>query len=101
VDRAGAQAWLDSYVAAWLSYDADDIRALFTEDIAYRYDDGELACMSAALRCACSTNTTPDLWTTDRQSHCRAHRQHAELPPATHGQGGRCKPYRAARMAIR
>jgi hypothetical protein len=37
VDRAGAQAWLDSYVAAWLSYAADDIRALFTEDIAYRY----------------------------------------------------------------
>jgi hypothetical protein len=37
VDRAGVQAWLDSYVAAWLSYDADDIRALFTEDIAYRY----------------------------------------------------------------
>jgi ketosteroid isomerase-like protein len=37
VNRAGAQAWLDSYVAAWLSYDADAIRALFTEDIAYRY----------------------------------------------------------------
>jgi ketosteroid isomerase-like protein len=37
VDRAGVQAWLDNYVAAWLSYDADDIRALFTEDIAYRY----------------------------------------------------------------
>jgi ketosteroid isomerase-like protein len=37
VDRATAQAWLDRYVAAWLSYDADDIRALFTEDIAYRY----------------------------------------------------------------
>jgi ketosteroid isomerase-like protein len=37
VDRAGVQAWLDSYVAAWLSYDADDIRALFTKDIAYRY----------------------------------------------------------------
>ena len=37
MNRAGAQAWLDSYVAAWLSYDEDDIRALFTEDIAYRY----------------------------------------------------------------
>ena len=37
MNRAGAQAWLDNYVAAWLSYDADDIRALFTEDIAYRY----------------------------------------------------------------
>jgi hypothetical protein len=38
VDRAGVQAWLDRYVAAWLSYDPDGIRALFTEDIAYRYE---------------------------------------------------------------
>jgi ketosteroid isomerase-like protein len=37
VNRESAQAWLDSYVAAWLSYDEDDIRALFTEDVAYRY----------------------------------------------------------------
>jgi ketosteroid isomerase-like protein len=37
VDRSGAQAWLDSYVAAWLSYDGDDIGALFSEDVAYRY----------------------------------------------------------------
>ncbi len=37
MDRAGAQAWLDSYVTAWLSYDAGEIGALFTEDIVYRY----------------------------------------------------------------
>jgi ketosteroid isomerase-like protein len=37
VDRADAQAWLDRYVAAWLSYDANDIAALFAEDVAYRY----------------------------------------------------------------
>jgi hypothetical protein len=37
VDRASAQIWLDNYVAAWLSYDEGDIRALFTSDIAYRY----------------------------------------------------------------
>ena len=37
MDRSGAQAWLDSYVPAWLSYDGDDIGALFTEDVAYRY----------------------------------------------------------------
>ena len=37
MDHAGAQTWLDRYVAAWLSYDADEIRALFSEDIAYRY----------------------------------------------------------------
>jgi ketosteroid isomerase-like protein len=37
VNRAEAQAWLDRYVAAWLSYDANDIAALFSEDITYRY----------------------------------------------------------------
>ena len=41
MDHAGAQTWLDRYVAAWLSYDADEIRALFTEDIAYRYHPSE------------------------------------------------------------
>ena len=37
MDRAQAQTWLDRYVAAWLSYDANDIAALFSEDVAYRY----------------------------------------------------------------
>jgi len=37
VDRTDAQEWLDRYVAAWLSYDADDIASLFTEDVRYRY----------------------------------------------------------------
>ena len=37
MNRDSAQAWLDSYVAAWLSYDESDIRALFAEEIAYRY----------------------------------------------------------------
>ena len=37
MDRADAQAWLDRYVAAWLSYDATDIAALFADDVAYRY----------------------------------------------------------------
>ncbi len=37
MDRAQAQTWLDRYVAAWLSYDAKDIAALFSEDVVYRY----------------------------------------------------------------
>ena len=43
MDRSGAQAWLYSYVAAWNSYEADAIGALFAEDVVYRYhphDDG-------------------------------------------------------------
>ena len=41
MDRADAQAWLDRYVSAWLSYDANDIAALFSEDISYRYQPND------------------------------------------------------------
>jgi hypothetical protein len=37
VDHQGAQDWLDRYVAAWKSYDRDDIAALFSQDVRYRY----------------------------------------------------------------
>jgi len=37
VDRAGFQAWLDRYVAAWKSYDEAEIKALFSDDCVYRY----------------------------------------------------------------
>lgn len=37
MDRETAQDWLDRYVAAWMSYDPDDISGLFSEDVAYRY----------------------------------------------------------------
>lgn len=37
MDHPTAQAWLDRYVAAWKSYDADDIAALFSEDVRYRF----------------------------------------------------------------
>ena len=41
-DTKTAQAWVDGYLKAWRSNDPDDIRALFTEDAAYRprpFDD--------------------------------------------------------------
>jgi hypothetical protein len=37
MDRESAQAWLDAYVDAWRSYDPDQIRALFSADVSYRY----------------------------------------------------------------
>ncbi len=43
MDVESAQAWLDRYVAAWMSYDRDEIASLFSEDVTYRYhpyDDG-------------------------------------------------------------
>ena len=32
------QGWLDAYVAAWRTYDADAIGALFSDDAVYAYD---------------------------------------------------------------
>jgi hypothetical protein len=37
VDHPSAQAWLDRYVAAWKSYDAEEIGGLFSENVRYRY----------------------------------------------------------------
>lgn len=37
MERERAQAWLDRYVAAWLSYDPGDIAGLFSQDVVYRY----------------------------------------------------------------
>lgn len=37
MDRDSAQTWLDAYVEAWRTYDPTQIRALFSEDVAYRY----------------------------------------------------------------
>lgn len=37
MDRGSAQAWLDDYVAAWHSYEPEQIAALFTDDVVYRY----------------------------------------------------------------
>jgi len=31
------QRWLDDYLAAWKSYDAGEIEALFSEDVEYRF----------------------------------------------------------------
>lgn len=37
MDRERAQAWLDQYIAAWRSYDAGEIGALFSDDVSYRF----------------------------------------------------------------
>ena len=38
IDLQSVQKWLDDYVAAWKSYDAAAIGALFSEDANYRYN---------------------------------------------------------------
>jgi hypothetical protein len=35
--RDDVQRWLDAYVEAWRTYDPDAIGALFSDDVAYRY----------------------------------------------------------------
>jgi ketosteroid isomerase-like protein len=37
VTREDVDRWLAEYIAAWKTYEPDEISALFTEDIAYRY----------------------------------------------------------------
>jgi ketosteroid isomerase-like protein len=37
IDRQTVSRWLDAYVAAWQSYDADAIAALFSEDATYAW----------------------------------------------------------------
>jgi uncharacterized protein (TIGR02246 family) len=37
MNRADLQAWLDRYVEAWRTNDADQVASLFTEDAVYRY----------------------------------------------------------------
>jgi ketosteroid isomerase-like protein len=37
MDKAQVDRWLDAYVSAWKSYDPEEIAALFTEDVVYRY----------------------------------------------------------------
>ncbi len=37
MEKAEVDRWLEAYVAAWKSYDRDQIGALFAEDVEYRY----------------------------------------------------------------
>lgn len=37
VTHESVQAWLDAYLRAWETYDANDVEALFTEDAEYRF----------------------------------------------------------------
>jgi ketosteroid isomerase-like protein len=44
IDAETVQRWLDAYTRAWISYDPDEIGALFDADAEYRYhpwDEGD------------------------------------------------------------
>ena len=59
------QGWLDRYIAAWRSNDADDIGALFTEDAIYRYHpygDDALTGRDAVVASWLEEGDPPDSW---------------------------------------
>ena len=37
MEKADVNDWLDAYVAAWKSYDRDEVAALFADGVEYRY----------------------------------------------------------------
>ena len=59
------QRWLDAYVAAWRSYDADAIRALFADDAVYAYhpyDDPPLIGADAIAESWLGDRDEPGSW---------------------------------------
>ena len=66
LDREHVQAWLDRYVAAWRANEAEPIRALFTDDVRYRYqpygDDSLVESLDALVRNWLENPDPPDSW---------------------------------------
>jgi ketosteroid isomerase-like protein len=62
VDEAAVANWLERYVAAWRSYDPDEIRALFAEDAVYRFHPWDEGADAVTGREAIAANwlETPD-----------------------------------------
>jgi SnoaL-like domain len=67
VDEATFQRWLDRYVEAWRTYDAEAIGDLFTEDAEYRYHpwDEPVVGRSAIVAAWLSDRDEPGSWTAD------------------------------------
>ena len=62
--EAALQSWLDAYVEAWRSYDADAIGALFAADATYRYHpwDEPLAGREAIVADWLADRDAPGSW---------------------------------------
>jgi hypothetical protein len=67
MDHESAQAWLDRYVDAWMTYDPTDIAALFSEDVAYRYHphDEPVVGRDAVVASWLGESASPDASTRD------------------------------------
>ena len=72
MDHAAAQDWLDRYVTAWLTYEADLIGDLFSEDVAYRYHPYDEPVVGRdAVVASWLGNDTPDGVQPRRDRHLR------------------------------
>ena len=69
MDEARFQRWLDDYVAAWRSYDAEAIGNLFSEDAEYRYHpwDDPVSGREAIVRSWLKEPDVADSWSAEYQ----------------------------------
>ena len=67
MDQTTAQAWLDAYVQAWLTYDPVLIGALFSDEVHYRYhpSDAPIVGRDAVVASWLGDATTPGASTRD------------------------------------
>jgi ketosteroid isomerase-like protein len=69
VDKAQVDRWLRAYVAAWKSYDRDQIGELFADDVQYRYHpfDDPVRGREAVVRSWLGEDESPDASARDEQ----------------------------------
>ena len=72
LDRDQVQGWLDRYIAAWRANEAEPIRALFTDDVRYRYQpygDGHPIGLDALVENWLENPDPPDSWEAEYQPY--------------------------------
>jgi hypothetical protein len=65
LDRDQVQAWLNRYIAAWRANEEELIRALFTDDVHYRYQpygEGHPIGLDALVESWLENPDPPDSW---------------------------------------
>jgi ketosteroid isomerase-like protein len=67
VDDASFQRWLDAYLEAWRTYDANAIGDLFSQDVEYRYHPWEepVRGRAALVEDWLADRDEPDTWTAE------------------------------------
>ncbi len=71
MDRSDVDRWLARYVAAWRSYDREEIEALFSDDARYRYHPWDEPVVGAAAIAAdwLEDRDDPERWEASYQCY--------------------------------